>query len=387
MPMVQPGELWQESGRWEEYGPELLRIKDRHDRDFCLGPTHEEVVTDIVRNEISSYRQLPLNLYQIQNKVRDEIRPALRHHARARIPDEGCLLLSPEHASLEKPTGSCTRPTAASSAPRPRLPARDSPTRAVSVAAPRTSSMCSPNPARTRSPSVTTATMPPTSSWPRPWISVTSAPPSEKLRSIDTPGVRTIADAVQRWASSGAQQTVKTLLVAGTGGGLVALVLRGDHELNRSRRRSTRQSSAPLRMATDEEARAGLRRRLRLPRPRGSRPAPHRRSRRAALADFAAAPTATTSTCRRQLGSRRQHLRVRRSAQCGRRRPEPRRPRPAADPARHRGRAHFPARHQVQRRHASTGARRERAQRGHEHGLLRHRRQSHRRRGDRAEPR
>jgi prolyl-tRNA synthetase len=75
MPMVQPGELWQESGRWEQYGPELLRIQDRHDRDFCLGPTHEEVITDIVRNEISSYKQLPLNLYQIQNKVRDEIRP------------------------------------------------------------------------------------------------------------------------------------------------------------------------------------------------------------------------------------------------------------------------------------------------------------------------
>ncbi|MEL7043578.1 MAG: proline--tRNA ligase, partial [Pseudomonadota bacterium] len=75
MPMVQPGELWQESGRWEQYGPELLRIRDRHERDFCLGPTHEEVITDIVRSEISSYRQLPLNLYQIQNKVRDEIRP------------------------------------------------------------------------------------------------------------------------------------------------------------------------------------------------------------------------------------------------------------------------------------------------------------------------
>ncbi len=75
MPMVQPAELWQESGRWEKYGPELLRIQDRHDRDFCLGPTHEEVITDIVRNEINSYKQLPLNLYQIQNKLRDEIRP------------------------------------------------------------------------------------------------------------------------------------------------------------------------------------------------------------------------------------------------------------------------------------------------------------------------
>ncbi len=75
MPGVQPAELWQESGRWDQYGPELLRLKDRHSRDFCLGPTHEEVVSDIVRREIRSYRQLPLNLYQIQTKFRDEIRP------------------------------------------------------------------------------------------------------------------------------------------------------------------------------------------------------------------------------------------------------------------------------------------------------------------------
>ncbi len=75
MPVVQPAELWEESGRWEQYGPELLRIKDRHERDFCLGPTHEEVITDLVRNEVKSYKQLPLNLYQIQTKVRDEIRP------------------------------------------------------------------------------------------------------------------------------------------------------------------------------------------------------------------------------------------------------------------------------------------------------------------------
>lgn len=75
MPVVQPAELWQESGRWEQYGPELLRIQDRHQRAFCLGPTHEEVITDLVRNEISSYRQLPANFYQIQTKFRDEIRP------------------------------------------------------------------------------------------------------------------------------------------------------------------------------------------------------------------------------------------------------------------------------------------------------------------------
>lgn len=75
MPVVQPADLWEESGRWEDYGPELLRIKDRHSRDFVLGPTHEEVITDLVKTEISSYKQLPINLYQIQTKFRDEVRP------------------------------------------------------------------------------------------------------------------------------------------------------------------------------------------------------------------------------------------------------------------------------------------------------------------------
>ena len=75
MPAVQPAELWQESGRWDEFGPQMLKLRDRHERDFCIGPTHEEVITDIVRREVRSYRQLPLNFYQIQTKFRDEIRP------------------------------------------------------------------------------------------------------------------------------------------------------------------------------------------------------------------------------------------------------------------------------------------------------------------------
>jgi prolyl-tRNA synthetase len=75
MPAIQPAELWQESGRWDHYGPDLLRVKDRHDRDFCVGPTHEEVIGDLVRREVKSYRQLPVTLYQIQTKFRDEIRP------------------------------------------------------------------------------------------------------------------------------------------------------------------------------------------------------------------------------------------------------------------------------------------------------------------------
>ncbi|HEY7213999.1 MAG TPA: aminoacyl--tRNA ligase-related protein, partial [Thermoanaerobaculia bacterium] len=75
MPAIQPAELWMESGRWIKYGKELLRIKDRHERDFVFGPTHEEVITDTVRRDVKSYRQLPFNLYQIQTKFRDEVRP------------------------------------------------------------------------------------------------------------------------------------------------------------------------------------------------------------------------------------------------------------------------------------------------------------------------
>src|SRR5512139_3889181 len=75
MPALQPAELWQETGRWDQYGPELLRLRDRHQRDFCIGPTHEEIITDLARNELRSYKQLPVNFYQIQTKFRDEIRP------------------------------------------------------------------------------------------------------------------------------------------------------------------------------------------------------------------------------------------------------------------------------------------------------------------------
>jgi len=101
MPTVQPAELWQESGRWAVYGPELLRFKDRHQRDFCFGPTHEEVVSDIVRREVKSYRQLPLNLYQIQVKFRDEIRPRFGVMRGREFTMKDAYSFHPDKASLD----------------------------------------------------------------------------------------------------------------------------------------------------------------------------------------------------------------------------------------------------------------------------------------------
>ncbi len=101
MPVVQPAELWQESGRWEKYGPELLRLKDRHQRDFCLGPTHEEVISDLARREIHSYKQLPVNFYQIQTKFRDEIRPRFGLMRGREFIMKDAYSFHVDHASLE----------------------------------------------------------------------------------------------------------------------------------------------------------------------------------------------------------------------------------------------------------------------------------------------
>ena len=93
MPTIQPAELWQESGRWSKYGPELLRFKDRHDREFAYGPTHEEVITDIARRELRSYKQLPVEFLSDSDQIPRRDPPALRRDARARVPDEGRLFL------------------------------------------------------------------------------------------------------------------------------------------------------------------------------------------------------------------------------------------------------------------------------------------------------
>src|SRR5512139_2056454 len=102
MPAVQPAELWQESGRWDKYGPELLRLKDRHQRDFCFGPTHEEIITDLARAELRSYRQLPVNFYQIQTKFRDEIRPRFGVMRAREFLMKDAYSFHADHASLEQ---------------------------------------------------------------------------------------------------------------------------------------------------------------------------------------------------------------------------------------------------------------------------------------------
>ena len=102
MPAIQPAELWQESGRWTKYGPELLRLKDRHQRDFCVGPTHEEVITDIARRELQSYRQLPVHFYQIQTKFRDEIRPRFGVMRGREFTMKDGYSFHAEHADLER---------------------------------------------------------------------------------------------------------------------------------------------------------------------------------------------------------------------------------------------------------------------------------------------
>ncbi len=116
MPVVQPAELWQESGRWTKYGPELLRLKDRHERDFVAGPTHEEVITDIARRELQSYRQLPVNFYQIQTKFRDEIRPRFGvMRAREFIMKDAYSFHRRPGLARRPATAPCTTPTRASS--------------------------------------------------------------------------------------------------------------------------------------------------------------------------------------------------------------------------------------------------------------------------------
>ena len=252
MPAVQPAELWQESGRWDKYGPELLRIKDRHDRDCCFGPTHEEVITDLFRREIRSYRQLPVNYYQIQTKFRDEIRPRfgvmrarefLMKDAYSFHLDEDDLRaeyqrMHEAYCRIFQRTGLAFRPVEADtgaiggSVSHEFMVLADSGEDAIAV--------CEPS---GYAATVELApALPPQE--PRP-------APGASLEEVATPGQRTIAE-VADYLGLPESQNLKTLLVEGSEGGLVALLLRGDHELNELKAEKHPAIKAPLTFAEAE---------------------------------------------------------------------------------------------------------------------------------------
>ncbi len=254
MPAVQPSELWQESGRWDQYGPLLLRMQDRHQRDFCFGPTHEEVITDIARRELRSYKQLPVNFYQIQTKFRDEIRPRFGVMRSREFIMKDAYSFDIDQAGLEE---SYQRMHAAYSAIFERLGLRfrivdadsgeigGSRSQEFHVLADSGEDAIAYCDADNYASNVETAATMPVDE-PRP-------APARDLEKIATPGVRTIDD-LCRMLDISASQTVKTLIVEGTDGP-VALILRGDHELNAVKAQKLDGVAEPLTMADEKTIR------------------------------------------------------------------------------------------------------------------------------------
>ncbi len=256
MPALQPAELWRESGRWEQYGPELIRLKDRHEREFCLGPTHEEIITDLVRSEIKSYKQVPVNFYQIQTKFRDEIRPRFGV-MRARE------FIMKDAYSFHRDLDSLQQTYAAMYAAYSRIFARlGLEFRAVladpgaiggnlshefHVLADTGEDAIAFSTASDYAANVELAeALPPKEHRPA---------PSEPLALVDTPGRHTIEE-VSQFLGVEPKRILKTLLVKGTDGSLVALVLRGDHQLNPLKAEKHPKVKAPLEFASESEIRA-----------------------------------------------------------------------------------------------------------------------------------
>src|SRR5262245_13281725 len=249
MPVAQPAELWVESGRWDKFGPELLRFKDRHERDMVLGPTHEEVVTDLARRELKSYRQLPVNLYQIQTKFRDEIRPRFGVMRAREFVMKDAYSFHADEASLAE---GYRKMYDAYSAIFTRLGLRFRAVHADSGAIGGSASQEFHVLADSGEDAIVfsdgddyaanlelAAAAPPRG--PRP-------APSEAMKEVATPGARTIAD-VAKLLALPPSRLLKTLVVDGADGGLVALLLRGDHELNALKAQKQPAVAKPLRMA------------------------------------------------------------------------------------------------------------------------------------------
>jgi prolyl-tRNA synthetase len=250
MPAVQPAELWQESGRWNEYGPELLRLKDRHDRDFVVGPTHEEIVTDIARRELRSYRQLPANFYQIQTKFRDEVRPRFGVMRGREFIMKDAYSFHVDDASMAAGYGAM-RDAYTRMFTRMKLNFRSvqADTGAIGGSASEEFQVLADSGEDAIAVSdgdgyasnvELAAAMAPAE--PR-------RAPGETLAKVATPQMKTIA-AVSGFLNVPREQCQKLLLVDGADGGVVALVLRGDHELNALKAQKLDGVANPLRMAS-----------------------------------------------------------------------------------------------------------------------------------------
>jgi prolyl-tRNA synthetase len=256
MPTVQPAELWQESGRWDQFGPELLRMRDRHERSFCYGPTHEEVITDLARRELKSYRQLPVNFYQIQTKFRDEIRPRFGVMRAREFTMKDAYSFHLDHASLEQGYQAMFD---AYSRIFTRMNLRFRAVRADTgsiggnasqefhVLADSGEDAIAFSDADDYAANLEMAEALPPST---PRAAATAA-----LAKVATPDVRTIAE-LTAFLGVEASSCLKTLLVEGTDGAVVALVVRGDHELNAVKAQKLAGVASPLRMATAEQVRA-----------------------------------------------------------------------------------------------------------------------------------
>lgn len=259
MPAIQPAELWQESGRWVQYGPELLRVKDRHDREFCVGPTHEEVITDLARNELNSYKQLPINMYQIQTKFRDEIRPrfglmrgrefimkdAYSFHADQASLQETYDRMHQAYCNVFSRLGLNFRPVQADTGSIGGTGSHEFHVLADSGEDDIAFSNVSDYAAN---------------------IEKAEAIPREKergaateaMRLVDTPETKTI-DALVQGFGLAIEKTIKTLVVhASEEGKLIALIVRGDHELNEIKAANLEQVASPLQMASEAEIRAAI---------------------------------------------------------------------------------------------------------------------------------
>ncbi|MDB9865671.1 proline--tRNA ligase [Candidatus Thioglobus sp.] len=250
MPVAQPAEIWKESKRWEEYGPELLRFKDRHDRDFCLGPTHEEVITKIAKQYLRSYKQLPINLYQIQTKFRDEIRPrfgvmrsrefimkdAYSFHIDEQSLNETYQLMHQTYCNIFDRIGFDYRPVLADSG----TIGGDSSHEFHVLAESGEDAICFSDGSDYAANIERVETLP------------QGEPKSAEkaLELVETPGVKTIAD-VCNLLKVEPINSIKTLIVEGNDNNLVALVLRGDHELNEVKSSKIDGVKQPLQMAEE----------------------------------------------------------------------------------------------------------------------------------------